>query len=82
VVLGSKKGEMMPTVPPSAILQDVQGPYVWVLDENNVASRRSVARGDLVDKWVFVEKGLKPGDRIVANGAHKVKRGMTVKAAK
>ncbi len=82
VVLGSKKGEMMPTVPPSAILQDVQGPYVWVLDENNVASRRSVARGDLVDGWVFIEKGLKPGDRIVANGAHKVKRGMTVKAVK
>ena len=82
VVLGSKKGEMMPTVPPSAILQDVQGPYVWVLDENNVASRRSVARGDLVDGWVFIEKGLKSGDRIVANGAHKVKRGMTVKAVK
>lgn len=82
VMLGSKKGEMMPTVPPSAILQDVQGPYVWVLDENNIASRRSVARGDLVGDWVFIEKGVKAGDRIVANGAHKVKRGMTVKAAK
>lgn len=81
VNLGSKKGEMMPTVPPSAIMQDVQGPYVWVLDENNVASRRSVARGDLVGDWVFIEKGVKEGERIVANGAHKVKRGMTVKAA-
>lgn len=82
VMLGSKKGEMMPTVPPSAILQDVQGPYVWVLDENNVASRRSVARGDLVGDWVFIEKGVKAGEIIVADGAHKVKRGMTVKAAK
>lgn len=82
VVLGSKKGEMMPAVPPSAIMQDVQGPYVWVLDENNVAVRRSIARGDLVGDWVFIEKGLKEGERIVANGAHKVKRGMTVKAAK
>lgn len=82
VMLGSKKGEMMPTVPPSAILQDVQGPYVWVLDENNIASRRSVARGDLVGDWVFIEKGVKAGEIIVADGAHKVKRGMTVKAAK
>lgn len=82
VTLASKKGEMMPTVPPSAILQDVQGPYVWVLDENNIASRRSVARGDLVGDWVFIEKGVKAGEIIVADGAHKVKRGMTVKAAK
>lgn len=82
VVLGSKKGEMMPAVPPSAIMQDVQGPYVWILDERNTASRRSVARGDLVGDWVFIEKGLKAGDRIVANGAHKVKNGMTVKAVK
>ena len=55
---------------------------LWVLDENNIASRRSVARGDLVGDWVFIEKGVKAGEIIVADGAHKVKRGMTVKAAK
>lgn len=82
VTLSSKKGEMRPAVPPSAILQDIQGPYVWVLDEKNVVSRRSVARGDLVGDWVFIEKGLKKGERIVSDGAHKVKRGMTVEAAK
>ncbi len=82
VTLSSKTGVMRPAVPPAAILQDVQGPYVWVLDEKNVASRRSIARGDLVGDWVFVEKGLKPGERVVADGAHKVKRGMTVEAAK
>jgi hypothetical protein len=31
---------------------------------------------------VFIEKGVKAGEIIVADGAHKVKRGMTVKAAK
>lgn len=82
VTLTSKKGEMLPAVPPTAVLQDIQGPYVWVLDENNIASRRSVARGDFVGDWMFIEKGLKKGERIVADGAHKVKRGMTVKAAK
>ena len=39
----------------------------------------------VTDEMVTVEgtsMGLKAGDRIVANGAHKVKKGMTVKAAK
>ncbi len=78
VTLASKKGVMRPAIPPTAILQDIQGPYVWILDGKNVASRRSVARGDLVGDWMFVEKGLEKGDRIVADGAHKVTRGMTV----
>jgi RND family efflux transporter MFP subunit len=82
VTLASKKGELRPAVPPSSVLQDIQGPYVWVLDARNVASRRSIARGDLVGDWVFVEKGLKKGERIVADGAHRVKRGMTIEAAK
>jgi RND family efflux transporter MFP subunit len=82
VTLSSKHGAMCPAVPPGAILQDIQGPYVWVLDEQNRAVRRSVARGELVGDWVLIEKGLKKGERIVAEGAHKVKRGMTVEAAK
>ena len=49
------------------------------LDAQGVAERRAVARGDLVGDWLFVEKGLKVGERIVADGGHRVKRGMTVK---
>ena len=82
VTLASKKGAMRPAVPPTAILQDIQGPYVWVLDKENRAERRSVARGDLSGDWVMIEKGVKVGERIVADGAHKAKRGMTIEAAK
>lgn len=81
VTLTSKKGVMRPAIPPTAILQDVQGPYVWVLDGNNVASRRSVARGDAVGDWLFIEKGLAKGERIVSDGAHKVTKGMTITPA-
>ena len=82
VTLASKKGALRPAVPPTAILQDIQGPYVWVLGEGNRAERRSVARGDLTGDWVLIEKGVKVGERIVADGAHKAKRGMTIEAAK
>lgn len=81
VTLTTKKGVMRPAIPPTAILQDVQGPYVWALDEANRASRRSIARGDMSGDWLFIEKGLSVGERIVGDGAHKVRKGMTVTPA-
>ena len=37
--------------------------------------------GDLHgDGWLYVEKGLKLGEKIVADGAHKVRKGTVVKA--
>lgn len=82
VQLSSKRGVQRPAVPPSAVLQDTQGPYVWVLDSDGRAERRTIARGNLVGDWLFIAKGLHVGERIVADGAHKVKRGMVVEAAK
>ena len=82
VTLSSKDGVMRPAVPASAVLQDTQSPYVWVVGADAKAERRSIARGELDGGFVFVEKGLEKGERIVADGAHKVRRGMTVEAAK
>ena len=81
VTVRSAKGVLRPAIPPTAILQDTQGPYVWALDADGRASRRTVARGDLNGDWLFVEKGLKPGERIVADGAHKVRKGDKVTPA-
>ena len=80
VTVSSKDGVLRPAIPPTAILQDTQGPYVWALDANGRATRRTIARGDLAGDWLFVEKGLKVGDRIVADGAHKVRKGDVVRA--
>lgn len=78
VTVSAKTGVMRPAIPPTAILQDTQGPYVWALDAEGRAERRTIARGDLTGDWVFIEKGLKVGERIVADGAHKVKKGIRV----
>jgi len=78
VTLSTKNGVMRPAIPPTAILQDTQGPYVWALDADGRVERRTVARGEAAGDFLFIEKGLKPGERIVADGAHRVKRGMTV----
>ena len=78
VELSSKKGVMRPAIVPTAILQDTQGPYVWVLGEGGKAERRAVARGNLVGDWLFIEKGLKVGEKIVSDGGHRVRRGDVV----
>ena len=78
VTLSSKTGVKRPAIVPTAILQDTQGPYVWVVGEGGRVERRAVARGDLVGDWLFIEKGLKVGEKIVADGAHRVRRGDVV----
>ncbi len=82
VTLAAKEPVMRRAVPATALLQDTQGPYVWVVGADGKAERRTVARGDLDDGWVFIEKGLEVGERVVSDGAHKVRRGMAVEAAK
>jgi len=82
VSVSSRKGVRRTAIPPTAVLQDTQGPYVWVVGKDDLAERRSIARGSAVDDVLFIEKGLVPGERIVADGAHKVRRGMKIEAAK
>ena len=82
VTVKARDGVMRPSIPASAILQDVRGPYVWVVGEKGLAERRYIARGDVQpDGWLFVEKGLKSGEKVVAEGGHKVRKGDIVKAA-
>lgn len=81
VSLTPKNGVLRPAIPPTAVLQDVQGPYVWVVAEDGTPSRRYIARGNIEGDWQFVEKGLRVGERIVADGGHKVRKGMKVVAA-
>ena len=82
VTVMSKDGVLRPAVPPTAVLQDTQGPYVWTVGADGRVSRRAVARGKLQGDWLFIEKGLSAGERVVADGAHRVRRGMSVEAAK
>lgn len=80
--LSAQKGVPTPAIPPTAALMNTQGPYVWVVDAAGKPSIRHIARGDVVGDWLFVEKGLKVGERVVSQGAHKVTANCTIRAAK
>ena len=60
----------------SSVLEDMQGRYVYVVDDDNLVVRKNVALGQRHGvNWV-VESGLEPGDRVIVNGLQKVRPGM------
>jgi RND family efflux transporter MFP subunit len=66
---------------PQRAVNEMQGGYlVAVIDGNNKVSIRPIKVGPKVDTMWIVDEGLKPGDRIVAEGVQKVREGMEVQA--
>jgi RND family efflux transporter MFP subunit len=66
---------------PQAAVNQQQGTYqVAVIDSDNRAQLRTVAVGPKVGTLWVITSGLKPGERVVAVGAEKVKEGQPVNA--
>ncbi|MGE8317711.1 MAG: efflux RND transporter periplasmic adaptor subunit [Comamonas sp.] len=55
-----------------AVLTDQDRKYVYVVGEGNVAERRDLALGRMVDGRRVVEKGLAAGDRLVVGGVQRI----------
>lgn len=68
-------------IPQSSVLEDMQGRYVYIVDDDDLVQRRNVTLGQRegVD-WV-VETGLETGDRVIVNGIQKVRPAMPVSAS-
>ena len=64
---------------PQRAVSELQGGYqVAVVDGDNKVSIRTVKVGDRVgNQWIIAE-GLKPGERVVAEGVQKVRPGLQV----
>ena len=75
-VADMKKGAM---VIPQEAVNELQGGYqVAVVDKNNKASIRPVKMGERIGAMWEVNDGLKPGDRVIVQGAQKVREGSRV----
>jgi RND family efflux transporter MFP subunit len=74
--LRTKEGALL--VPQRAVTE-MQGTYqVAVVDKGNKISIRNVKPSDRVGAQWIIDEGLKPGERVVAEGVQKVGPGMTV----
>lgn len=67
-------------VPVAAIQRGQQGTFVYVVDESSKVKVQVVALGPSDGERTVVTKGVQPGQRVVVDGADRLKEGMTVEA--
>jgi RND family efflux transporter MFP subunit len=64
---------------PQRAVSELQGGYqVAMVDDKNKVSIRTVKVGDRVGSQWIIAEGLKPGERVIAEGVQKVRPGMQV----
>lgn len=68
----------MTLIPVSATQQGAQGEFFYIVDERNSVSLRPVVLGPISGNVVAVEKGLIPGEKVVIDGADKLRQGTKV----
>ncbi len=80
IMIRQSQGEKLPVIPQAAVLQDREGHYVLMVDQQNQVIKQRVTTGLLVsgNRWA-VTSGLKAGDLVITQGLQKVKPGQTVK---
>jgi membrane fusion protein, multidrug efflux system len=66
------------TVPSSAVQHGAPGTYVYVIGADDTVSARTVDLGPLDGAMFAVNKGLTPGDRVVVDGADRLRDGAKV----
>lgn len=69
------KGAIRPNailVPQSAVVIGQKGPFVYVIDQNNRATIRFVEPGNWYENYWVINKGLKAGDIVIAEGVNRV----------
>ena len=76
VLIGTQRGALL--VPQRAVME-LQGSYqVAVVGSDNKVEMRPVKPGERVDSLWAIDEGLKPNERVVAEGLQKVKQGIVV----
>jgi membrane fusion protein, multidrug efflux system len=66
------------TVPVAAVQRGAPGTYVYLVNENNTVSVHAIKLGAQDGDLFAVESGLSPGDRVVTDGADRLRDGAKV----
>jgi len=66
-------------IPAKAVAEGLEGPVVYVLNEQNIARPQPVALGLSVAQDQVIEQGLQAGERVVVDGIAKVRPGEPVR---
>ena len=58
----------MLVIPPSAVGNDQQGYFVYVVNPSDVVERRTIVKGPLTESGLAIRSGVAAGDRVIVNG--------------
>jgi len=79
VLVARSQPELMPVVPQSAILEDHEGRYVLMVNDQNQVVMRRVKTGPVTGINWAIKSGLVLNERVIVQGIQKVRPGQTVK---
>jgi len=79
VLVVRSQPELMTVVPQSAILEDHDGRYVLVVNDQNQVVMRRVKTGPVIGINWAIKSGLAVNERVIVQGIQKVRPGQTVK---
>ncbi|MEO3432262.1 efflux RND transporter periplasmic adaptor subunit [Inquilinus sp. CAU 1745] len=68
----------LPVVPQTAVLQDRDGRFVYVLGEDNTVSQHRITTGARVENGWAVTEGLSGGEPVIVQGIQRLSEGMAV----
>jgi multidrug efflux system membrane fusion protein len=68
-------------VPPAAVQRGPRGPYVFIVGQDEKAKREAVTVGHEDEQASIITAGVKPGDRVVVDGASRLSDGTKVTIA-
>ncbi|UGA57540.1 efflux RND transporter periplasmic adaptor subunit [Vibrio sp. VB16] len=79
VNIQEKKPVEVITIARRAVQSDLEGDFVMVLSEGNIAERHNVSLGKQVESGVIIMNGLSKDDTIITKGLQRVRNGIVVR---
>ncbi|HHF2865271.1 TPA: multidrug efflux RND transporter periplasmic adaptor subunit VmeY [Vibrio alginolyticus] len=79
VNLRDKNTKDVIVIPRRAVQTDLEGDFVMVMTEGNVAERRNVELGPQVEQSIIIREGLDQEDTVITQGLQRVRNGVEVR---
>jgi membrane fusion protein (multidrug efflux system) len=79
LLAGRSQAKLLPVIPQAAVLEDRDGRYLLLVDDQSQVVQRRIATGTAVGSFWAVETGLSAGETVIVQGLQKVRPGQTVK---
>lgn len=79
VELRQKQSNDVVVVPRRAVQTDLEGHFVMVVAEGNVAERRNVELGRQLEQGIIIRDGVTSSDKVITQGLQRIRNGVPVR---